>query len=233
MTGCPLITTPLLMIAADGGSSAFPIAQFGVTAGITLLPFVAIAGTSFIKIALVLAITRSALGSPSVLPTSVLTALAVILSMFVMAPVASQILTALESASANLPAIQDAFGFAQARALYNAASPPLIDFLRLNTPDAEIDFFSGLANGTAQPNPGLRVLLPAFAVSEVMEAFVIGLLVFVPFLVIDLIVANTLLALGMYMLPPMAIALPLKLLLFIAVDGWHVLLSGLIVNYAI
>jgi type III secretion protein R len=176
--------------------------HLGTTALLALAPFAIIVGTSFAKIALVLNILRSALGAPGIPPASVITALAAVVSMFVMAPV-------------------------------DAAAPPLVDFLELNTPSGEVDFFLGLGADRAAAEPGLSVLLPAFAVSEIVEAFLIGFLLFVPFLVIDLIVSNVLLALGMHMTSPAAIALPLKLLLFVAVDGWHVLVSGLVVSYGL
>ncbi len=217
----------LLVPGAPVGDAWF--SNLGVTALLAFLPIVIIACSSFIKISLVLAIVRSALGAANFPPTTVITVLAVVLSMFVMTPVAMDIVAAIEHVSTSAgPA--DPYGIAGARALFEAASPPLMEFLRLNTPQAEITFFADLA-GASGTEPGLRVLLPAFALGEIVEAFLIGFLVYIPFLVIDLIVANTLLALGMHMLSPQAISLPFKLLLFVAVDGWHILLSGLLVSY--
>ncbi len=206
------------------------LSNLGVTVSLAFLPVIAIAGTAFIKIALVLAILRSALGAPGVPPTSVLTALAVVLTMFVMGPVSTQMLDCLESLAA-FEQTGDPLGIAQARSLYDSASGPLLDFLYLNTPDSEIAFFSELAGNPPLPEPGLTIMLPAFASGELIEAFLIGFLLFIPFWVIDLIIANTLLALGMHMTQPAAISLPLKLLLFIAVDGWHIVLGGIMVNY--
>jgi type III secretion protein R len=204
----------------------------GIATAVAFLPLLVIAGTSFIKISLVLAILRSALGAPGVPPTSVLAALAAVLSMFVMAPVGLEMLHGLESSNLTDAAAPDPFGFAAARVLYDAASPALIDFLKVNTPTSEIAFFDGLTGDGEVVEPGLRILLPAFASGEVVEAFFIGFLVFIPFLVVDLIVANTLLALGMHMVSPMGISLPIKLLLFTVVDGWHILVSGLLVTYS-
>jgi type III secretion protein R len=208
-------------------------ANFGVTAVIALVPFLVIAGTSFVKISLVLAILRSALGAPGVPPTSVLTALSVVLSMFVMAPVGEEMLRGLEGIQTLPVAHSDPLGFSAARTIYGAAVPPLIDFLKLNTPASEIDFFASLAGSLSPSDLGLRVLLPAFAAGEIVEAFVMGFLLFIPFMVIDLVVANTLLAMGMHMIAPVGVALPLKLLLFVVVDGWHVLMSGLLLTYSI
>ena len=220
-----------LAAAAAGETGGAFAANLGVTATLALLPFVVIAGTCFAKIAVVLAIARSALGAPGVPPASVLTALAAVMSLFVMAPVTMEIAAALEALPAAA-AEADRFGIAPARALYDAAAPPLLDFLERNTPAAEVDFFRSLAPAAAVDGErSLSLLLPAFAVAELVEAFLIGVLVLLPFLAIDLIVSNTLLGLGLHMMHPTAVSLPLKLLLFVVVDGWHLLASGLVLSY--
>jgi type III secretory pathway component EscR len=194
------------------------------------LPLLAIAATSFIKIAVVLAILRQALGAPSVPPTSVLTALAAVLSYFVMAPVASDVLLAL----ATLPqAGTDALGLGTARSTLDVAVPPIVEFLRANTPDDEVAFFCDLAGTSCGPEPSLRFLLPAFVLTEIGKAFMIGCLAYLPFLVVDLLVSASLLAMGMTSLSPHSVALPLKLLLFVAVDGWRLLFSALLVGYEV
>jgi type III secretion protein R len=219
------------ILAAAGEPDGSFATHIGTTAVLALLPFVVIAGTCFAKIAVVLGIARSAFGAPGVPPASVLTALAAVMSLFVMAPVTAEVAGSLES----LPEVAvpvDRLGIAEARALYAAASPPLLDFLERNTPPAEIDFFRSLSPAASvDGDRSLSLLLPAFAVSELVEAFLIGVLLLLPFLAIDLIVSNTLLGLGLHMMPPAAVSLPLKLLLFVAVDGWHLLVSGLIVSY--
>ena len=225
------MSSVLLATVASPDRAVFSMAGIGVALSLALLPILVIAGTAFLKISVVLAILRSALGAQGVPPTLVLTALSAVLAMFVMAPVASEMgdaIMSLETDGAGQGA--DPFGLKQVEALYHAASPPLLEFLRRNTPDGEVAFFADLA-AEVEPEHGFRVLLPAFAVGEIAEAFLIGLLVFLPFLVIDLIVAMVLTSLGMPMLSPLAVSLPLKLLLFVAVDGWHVILSGLLVNY--
>jgi type III secretion protein R len=161
----------------------------------------------------------------------VLTALAAVLSLFVMAPVGDEMLSAIQSAEVG-PVKEDPWGIESARSLCSAAAPPLMAFLKANTPPSEVDFFLSLAGELPGSEAGFRVLLPAFATGEIVDAFVIGFLIYLPFLVIDLIVSTVLLTLGMHMLSPTGISLPLKLLLFIIVDGWHVLLSGIVVNYA-
>ncbi len=233
IAACPSAAILGVFVAATGGDSS-PLTHLGTTALLASLPLIIIACTSFIKIALVLAILRSGLGAPGVPPSSVLTVLAAVLTMFVMAPVGTEVMDALELAASKgtTSVASDPLGFSEARALYNAASPPLLDFLRHNAAPSEIEYFNGLLGSAAGAEQGFRVLIPAFTVGEITEAFLIGFLVFLPFVVIDLIVTNTLLALGMHMLSPTAISLPLKLLLFISVDGWHVLLNGLLVNYS-
>ena len=208
--------------------------HLGITAMIVVLPFIVIIGTSFAKIAVVLGITRSALGAPGVPPASVITGLAVVMSIFIMAPVATDIADSMEEYARNsTPVEADRWGMNEARSLADAAAPPLIDFLEMNTPAGEVDFFSDMAGVTPGTEPTLRILLPAFATSEIVEAFLIGFLVFIPFLVIDLIVANVLLSMGMHMTSPMAVSLPLKLLLFVVADGWHIIINGLVVSYGL
>jgi type III secretion protein R len=226
-----MIGTVCLVGQADGATVPFSAAGLAVAAAIAVLPILVIAGTSFIKISVVLAILRSALGAPGVPPTLVLTALSAVLTMFVMAPVASDMTDALATTTQTTRDSGDPYGLARLRHVYNAASPPLLDFLKRNATDGEVAFFADLSGDTAKVDHGFRVLLPAFAVGEIGEAFLMGFLVFLPFLVVDLIVAMVLASLGMPMLSPTTVSLPLKLLLFLAVDGWHVILSGLLVNY--
>jgi flagellar biosynthesis protein FliP len=123
--------------------------------------------------------------------------------------------------------------FDDAITIYNAVSPPLIQFLRQNTPEEELQFFRNLDRGKNADASSVRVLTMAFASSELLEALALGVLVLIPFLVLDLIVANTLSALGLVNFSPVAIALPLKLLLFIAADGWHLLVNALIISYGV
>jgi type III secretion protein R len=219
------------VLAATGEPEGSFAAHLGVTFALALLPFIVIAGTCFAKIAVVLAIARSAFGAPGVPPASVLTALAAVMSLFVMAPVTAEVVAALERQPATA-ASHDRYGITEARTLYDAAASPLLDFLERNTPPAEIDFIRSLPPAAAiDGERSLSLLLPAFAVSELVEAFLIGVLLLLPFLAIDLIVSNTLLGLGLHMMPPAAVSLPLKLLLFVAVDGWHLLVGGLVVSY--
>lgn len=223
--------TPLLIlpIAADPLSASF-LSNLGMTLAFAAVPIVIIAGTSFLKISIVLALLRSAVGAQDVPPTLVITALAAVLTMFVMAPVAEEMALAVESVSDTSDAVNDPLGFKRATAYFDAASPSLIRFLKANTSESETEFYMALAGGGADRD-GLRILLPAFATSEIVEAFLMGFLIFLPFLVVDLIVSTTLVSLGFNMLSPSAAALPLKLLLLTAVDGWHLILNGLLMGY--
>jgi type III secretion protein R len=218
--------------AADQAEISSMVSTLGVAALLAILPILIITATSFIKISVVLAILRSALGARDVPPTLVLTALAAVLTMFVMAPVGQEMVEAVSAVEMPLKTEKDPIGLDRAKVVYRAASPPLRKFLKANAPKSEVKFYKELAGGKAHGDD-LRILLPAFATGEIVEAFLMGFLVFIPFLIIDLIVGAVLLALGMHMLSPTAISLPLKLLLLVAVDGWHIILKGILVNYAV
>ena len=214
------------------------LAHIGILAFLAVVPFLVVACTSFAKVAVVLGITRNALGGQGVIPVTVITAISAVITLFIMGPVVDDMLDAslpetapaaetdTESASSGNSRI-----FENAMAIYHAVSPPLIQFLKQNTPEAELQFFSKLDRGKNADASSVRVLTVAFASSELMEALALGVLILIPFLVLDLIVANTLTALGIVSMSPMVIALPLKLLLFIAADGWHLLINALIISY--
>ncbi len=198
---------------------------------LALLPAGLVALTSFLKIAVVLSIARSALGTPQVPPTTVVTGLALVLSLLVMAPVA-------RSSADLLRAGPPTRGVEESIATLERASGPLRDFLarfgRADDRAAFLDVARRLAppGAVAPAERDLAVLAPAFVVSELRRAFTIGFLIFLPFLVVDLVVANTLLALGLTQLSPTSVSLPFKLLLFVGVDGWRVLAHSLALSYA-
>ncbi len=230
----------------DTGSFADrPIVMVALLAALSLLPFVLVMMTSFVKIAVVLSILRNAIGSPQVPPTMVVTGLAFVLSLFVMAPVGSQIYAEVRSrldqgAGASLTSPQAAD--AAAHTIWQAASrakEPVRAFLARHAHARERALFVDLARRMRPPaerdqvkDDDLTVLTPAFVTSELKEAFAIGFLLFLPFLVIDLLCANVLLSLGMHMLSPTTVSLPFKLLLFVLVDGWALLTRGLVLSYA-
>jgi flagellar biosynthesis protein FliP len=223
----------ILPTAAGGAEiSSSLLSNLGIMSALAALPVLIVAGTSFLKISVVLGLLRSAVGAQDVPPTLVITALSAVLTLFVMAPVAEEMFFAAESAQVSAANKKDPYGIEAARAIYNAASPVMRGFLNANTSDTEKSFYMDLAGGGAEED-SFRILLPAFATQEIVEAFWIGVLIFLPFLLVDLIVSAALVSLGFNMLSPAAVSLPLKLLLLTAVDGWHIILSGLLVNYGV
>jgi type III secretion protein R len=206
-----------------------------VTLGLlALAPFIAIMVTSFAKIVIVLALVRNALGLQQIPPNLVLNGLALVLSIYVMAPVALQVRDiALRHVGSNAGM--------QSQQLFDVVSEarePLRTFLAKHVQPREREFFLRSA-GSLWPEEqakalgpdDLMVLVPAFTVSELTAAFKIGFLIYLAFVIIDLVVANVLVALGMMMFSPTVVSVPLKLLLFVLVSGWEKLIHGLILTY--
>lgn len=210
-----------------------PIALAVVLALMALLPTVVVVSTSFLKIAIVMALLRNALGVQQIPPNVALYGLALILSAYVMAPVGYQIERELSASPASTKDI------ASLVAGVRRGAEPLRGFMTRNATPAQRDFFVQTARRLWGPElaAGLQptdfiVLVPAFMVSELTRAFQVGFLLYLPFVVIDLIVSNILLAMGMMMVSPVTISLPLKLFLFVMVDGWTRLIQGLVLSYA-
>jgi type III secretion protein R len=199
---------------------------------LALAPFAAVMLTSFTKIVVVLSLLRNALGLQQVPPNVVLNGLAMVLTLYVMHPVGLQMSERVAQSPA--PAASPAALWAAA----DGAKEPLREFLLRHSSPRERAFFMRTAQQALAPGQPARlserdflIVLPAFTVSELSAAFQIGFLVFLPFLVIDLVVSNVLLALGMQMLTPSTVALPFKLLLFVLADGWAKLAHGLVLSY--
>ncbi len=223
-----------------GGSLPNPVVMVIVLAGLALAPFVFMMLTSFLKISVVLSILRNALGTQQVPPNPIVTGLAFILSIFIMVPVGRQ----MYDSAGTIPNTRDMFSEASVKSLYDASQKgkePLRKFLSRHSHPQDRLLFMELAarldRGNGQPNPQIdkedfHVLIPSFVTSQLKEAFQIGFLVFVPFLIIDMVVANILLSMGMAMLSPVVISLPFKLLLFVLVDGWFLIVRGLVLSYA-
>ncbi|HVE84731.1 MAG TPA: type III secretion system export apparatus subunit SctR [Myxococcales bacterium] len=217
---------------ADSGLAARPLTMMAVLAALSLVPFAVMMLTSFSKITVVLSLARSAMGTQQAPPTMILTGLAAILTAHIMAPVAERMYRAGETASARVESGADLVAAAKATA------EPLREFLLKHAGADERARFADLARELRPPSEAelvadtdLSVVVPAFAITELEEAFHIGFLVFLPFLVLDMLVANVLLALGMQSLSPTQVSLPFKILLFVAVDGWALLARGLILGY--
>ena len=206
-----------------------PVALLLLVAGMTVLPFLLVMLTSFTKMSVVLSLTRSALGTQQAPPTVVLTGLAAVLSLVVMGPVGEAVLTRLRTERLAGPP-----GPEMIRALGRASEPLRAFLIEHGSPELRAEFVAlsrELRSGSEVSESDLRVVAPAFVLSELKQAFQIGFLVFLPFLVVDMVVANVLLALGMQSLSPSQVSLPFKVLLFVAVDGWSLLARSLVQGY--
>jgi type III secretion protein R len=223
-----------------GGDLSNPVVLVIVLGALALAPFVLMMLTSFVKISVVLSILRNAFGTQQVPPNPVVTGLAFVLTIFVMVPVARQMYSA-----AGIQNTREIFSEASVKSLFDAsqkAKEPLRKFLSRHSHAQDRTLFMELATqlgrdgnsqGTAHVDKeDFEVLIPSFATSQLKEAFQIGFIVFVPFIIIDMVVANILLAMGMQMLSPVVISLPFKLLLFVLVDGWYLVVRGLVLSYA-
>jgi type III secretion protein R len=211
-----------------------PFALIVALALVSLIPFAFMSVTAFVKISTVLQIVRSAIGAQSVPSNTVVLALATALTFLAMAPVGSQI----AARGAPLLAGKEHDPVMLVREGLDAVREPMRDFLGANASLKEKGRFLTIARDArpAPDRPGVTdrdfpVLVPAFVVTELGEAFAIGFLLFLPFLIIDLVVSNILLALGMQMLSPTQVSLPFKLLLFVGIDGWGLLSQALVAGY--
>ena len=295
-----MLLVPMIAHAQTGNQTANPVVMVIVLGVLALAPFVLIMLTSFVKISVVLSILRNALGTQQVPPNQIITGLAFVLSIFIMAPVARQ----MYSDAGSVSNTRDIFSEASVKSLFDAskkAKEPLRRFLSEHSKTKDRELFMDLAMrlerkavaqrrepasnqaerpaaptpteptavaalppyqaslaqlpAATQPAPAapppapataprdeikvdrpdkndFQILMPAFVTSQLKEAFEVGFLLFVPFIVVDMVVANILLAMGMQMLSPTVISLPFKLLLFVLVDGWFLIVRGLVLSYA-
>ncbi len=193
---------------------------------LSLAPAILILGTCFTRIVIVLSMLRSAIGTPTIPPNPVVIGLSLLLTFFIMAPVYNKI-----DQTAIQPYIKNEIS--QDAAL-NAAIAPIRDFMFKQTRQKDIALFMDL-NGQSQPATQEDVptvaLFPAFVISELRTAFTMGFILYIPFLVIDLVVSSVLLSMGMMMLPPALVSLPFKILLFVMVDGWYLIVHSLTVSF--
>ena len=202
--------------------------------GLALAPFVAVMVTSFTKIVVVLSLLRNALGLQQVPPNVVVNGIAIILSIYVMYPVLQESYGTIEQHSASTPQKMDA---RQLIDLVSTGKEPLRAFLVKHSSDGERTFFLHTARQLLPKDPSqigpddYMVVVPAFTVTELTAAFQVGFLIFLPFLVIDLIVATITMAMGMMMLPPTVVSLPFKILFFVLIDGWNLLVGSLVRSF--
>lgn len=225
-------TLPLPKISLEVGKATKP-EDVSVTLQILFLmtilsiaPALLILTTSFTRIIIVLHFLKQAMGTPQMPPPQILVGLAMFLTFFVMAPVWSKINEeALQPYMKNKVSLNDA---------YDKGIVPLREFMYKQTRQEDLALFVKLANLEKPKNIGdvpIHVLVPGFAISELRIGFQIGLVLFVPFLIVDMVVASILMSMGMMMLPPAMISLPFKILLFVLVDGWHLVIGSLVESF--
>lgn len=216
-----------------------PFALILVLAGLSLAPFVLIMMTSFVKIAVVLSIIRSAIGTQQIPPTQVITGLAFVLTIFIMTPVGLQVHREVKHIITQpINQVFSDASFQLIRDAWNAGKEPVRNFLIKHSHYKDRLLFYNLAKRMRDKEDrenltpkDFSVIIPAFVISELKEAFQIGFIIFVPFIVIDMVISNILLSMGMFMLSPVMISLPFKLLLFVLVDGWYLITRGLVLGY--
>jgi flagellar biosynthetic protein FliP len=209
-----------------GGLTERVIQLIALLTVLSLAPSILIMMTSFTRIVVVLSLLRTALGTATAPPNAVIVALALFLTAFVMGPALQR--------SYDLgirPLINNEITVEQA---FERATEPLKVFMQKNVREKDLAFFSDLSREPRPATPeemSLRILVPAFMISELKRAFEIGFLLFLPFLIIDLVVASVLMSMGMMMLPPVVVSLPFKLIFFVLVDGWSLVAGSLVQSY--
>lgn len=223
--GLPALTaTP-----GPGGSTnyALPIQTLLTLTALTFIPAVLLMMTAFTRIVIVLSMLRHALGLQTTPPNQVVIGLSLFLTFFVMSPTLDRIY-----AEAYVPLSENRISFQDA---VERGAVPLKEFMLRQTRESDIALFAGFARVDKIEGPAqvpLRILVPAFVTSELKTAFQIGFLIFIPFLIIDMVVGTTLMAMGMMMMSPVMIAMPFKMMLFVLVDGWHLVLGSLVQSFA-
>lgn len=222
-------TTPFGLTAQQVGTAttySVPIQTLLIFSALSFLPAVLLLMTSFTRIIIVLSLLRQALGLQTTPPNQVLVGMALFLTFFVMGPTLEKI-----HDEAYKPFSEQKISFEESVKL---GASPLRTFMLRQTREADLALFYKIsktpAPATAEETP-MRILIPAFVTSELKTAFQIGFMVFVPFIVIDLIVASVLMSMGMMMLSPVLVALPFKLMLFVLADGWNLLMGSLVASF--
>ncbi len=234
LAGCstsPQLAAPGVTLSVDPSGKPAE-----VTSGVQLLvlmtvlsvaPSILILATSFTRIVIVLSMLRTALGTPTAPPNQVIVGLALLLTVFIMAPVYQKI-----DEQAVQPYLREEISQQEA---FDKAVEPVREFMFKQTREKDIELFLSLGGATTRPNALSEIptvdLLPAFVISELRTAFTMAFVIYVPFLVIEMVVSSVLLAMGMMMLPPSLVSLPFKVLLFVMVDGWYLLTRSLVLSF--
>lgn len=218
-----------------------PLVLLVVLAALAMAPFIVMMATAFVKLSVVISLIRNALGTQQIPPNMVVTGLAMMLTIYVMSPIGYQVYRAAGSVI-NQGTNQPMLSQTSVQLLIDGVDKgkePVREFLIKHAHKNELALFYNVAK-KMQTNEEDKAkisetdflnIVPAFAISELSEAFQIGFILFLPFLIIDIVTANILLSLGMFQISPITIALPFKLLLFVLVDGWHIIIKGLILGY--
>jgi flagellar biosynthesis protein FliP len=230
--GTPGMTAPGVTLSVDPATSNQPKQ---VSTGVQLLvlltvlsiaPSILILATSFTRIIIVLSMLRTAIGTPTIPPNQVIVGLSLILTFFIMSPVYQKV-----DQTAIQPYLK---GQIDQPTAFTSAMKPLREFMFKQTRDKDIQLFLEMG-GTPQPKTlddiPTVVILPAFVISELRTAFMMGFFIYIPFLVIDMVISSILLSMGMMMLPPSLISLPFKILLFVLVDGWYLIVRSLALSF--
>jgi flagellar biosynthetic protein FliP len=233
LTGCsgtPQLTAPGVTLTVGQSNQPQDVSNgvqlLVLLTVLSLAPSVLILATSFTRIVIVLSLLRNAIGTPTIPPTQVIVGLALLLTFFVMAPTYQQI-----DQNAIQPFLK---GTIDQNTAVTRGLSPVRDFMFKQTREKDLELFISLNN---QDRPKTRddismvVLMPAFVISELRTAFTMGFVIFIPFLVIDMVISSILLSMGMMMLPPSLISMPFKLLLFVMVDGWFLVTQSLVMSF--
>ena len=223
-SGLPALTS--VPTAGGGQTWTLSIQTLLALSALAFLPAVLLLMTSFTRIIIVLSLLRHALGTQTSPPNQVLVGLALFMTLFIMGPVLDRIY-----AEAYVPYTENRMSFTDAM---GKAEGPIKGFMLKQTREPDLALFMKLARSPQIQSPDelpLRVVAPAFVTSELKTAFQIGFMIFIPFLIIDMVVASVLMSMGMMMLSPVLISLPFKLMLFVLVDGWNLLLGSLVASF--
>lgn len=214
--------------ASEPGDVAVALEVIALLTILSLAPAILILMTSFTRILIVFHFLRQALGTQSTPPNQVVVGLTLFITFFIMKPVWNDIYE-----NALSPYLDEKITYQKA---FENAQKPLRKFMLVNTREKDLALFvksAKVAKPKTQDDVSLLVLIPAFVISELQTAFIIGFVIYVPFLIIDMVVASVLLAMGMMMLPPVMISLPFKLMLFVLVDGWNILIGSMIKSFGV
>lgn len=214
------------VLTENSGETSDVVQLYLLMGFLSIVPAFLVLTTSFTRIVVVLSFARNALGTQQTPPNQVFVGLALFLTFFIMSPVYSQVMD-----EALTPLMNDEISIEEAA---QNAEEPIKEFMLRQTRDADLQLFLDISESEIpedQEELSLTIVIPAFAISELRTAFTIGFLIFIPFLIIDMVVASILMSMGMFMLSPVMISLPFKLLLFVLVDGWYLIVESLVTGF--